>query len=85
MVDDTTIQDRTISTSQKVSGIVFIAGLFTFFYFGSEMLAKHTAWTDFKTPVGVGDIFGLFASVTASIGGALGVNVSKMLNYFGSK
>lgn len=72
-----------MNNTQKVSAVVFVAGLVVFFYFGAEMLARHTAWTDFQTPAGVSDIFGLFASVTAAIGGALGINVGVISKVLG--
>jgi hypothetical protein len=66
-------------TNQKVSITVFLIGLAAFFYFGSEMLANHTNWNEFKTPAGVGEIFGLLSSVTAVIAGALGIDVPSLL------
>lgn len=71
-----------MKTSQKVSVTVFICGLAAFFYYGKEILLKHTAWTDFQTPAGVGDIFGLFFSVTLAIGGALGINIFSIVRNF---
>jgi hypothetical protein len=64
-----------MKTQQKIALTVFFVGMSAFFYFGKEMLTNHTAWTDFQTPAGVGEIFGLFFSVVVAIGGALGVNV----------
>lgn len=61
--------------AQKVAVTVFLCGVGAFFYFGQEVLRKHTAWTEYQTPAGVGDIFGLFFAVTVAIGGALGVNI----------
>jgi len=68
-----------VQTRQKVALTVFLAGLAAFFYFGSGILAKHTAWTDFQSPAGVGEIFGLGFSVVVTIGGALGINVIDLL------
>lgn len=65
--------------TQKLALTVFLAGLTAFFYFGAEILAKHTAWTDFQTPVGMSDIFGLFASVCFAVGGALGMDTIGIL------
>ena len=64
-----------MQTRQKIALTVFLAGLASFFYFGSGILSKHTAWTDFQTPAGVGEIFGLGFSVVVTIAGALGINV----------
>jgi hypothetical protein len=61
---------------QKLSIIVFIAGLAAFFYFGQEVLAKHTDWNSFSTPVGMSDIFGVGLGVTGAVGGALGINIT---------
>ncbi len=45
-----------MKTGQQIWLFVFVAGLASFFYFGSDVLSKHTAWTEFQTPAGVGDI-----------------------------
>jgi hypothetical protein len=71
-----------METRQKIAITVFITGLAAFFYFGSEMLVRHTAWTDFQTPVGVADIFGLMSSVTLAIAGALGINAFDLVRKF---
>lgn len=68
-----------MQTNQKWILLVFVSGLGAFFYFGSEMLVKHTAWTEFQTPAGMADIFGLLASVTATVGAALGLDVANLV------
>lgn len=71
-----------LKTSQKISIPLFVIAMVAFFYFGSEMLKNHTNWNDFQTPAGVGEIFYLFASVFASIGAALGIDVSSLVRKF---
>jgi hypothetical protein len=59
--------------------LVFVSGLGAFFYFGSEVLAKHSDWNSFSTPMGMSDIFRVLASVTATVGAALGINLSEII------
>jgi len=68
---------------QNISLAVLISGIGSFFWFGSEILARHTSWVEFQTPAGVGEIFGLFFSVIAAVGAALGVDLGllrKLIN-----
>lgn len=61
-----------------IVGFLIAAGVF--FYFGGEMLAKHTAWSDFQSPAGVGEIFGLLGSVVGAVGTALKIDLPSLLS-----
>ena len=66
--------------SQQGWLVVFVVAAATFFYFGGEMLASHTDWAEFKTPAGVGEIFGLFASVLGVAAAALKIDLPNLIN-----
>lgn len=61
----------------------FLAAAVAFFYFGGEMLARHTSWSDFATPPGVGEIFGLLASVGVVVAAALKIDLGLVREFFG--
>lgn len=65
------------SVRQSVSVGVFLVGLAWFAYQLGEMLVQHSdaGWQYFKTPMAVGEILKTAASVTLTVGGALGMNV----------
>lgn len=67
-------------TTQTRWMVVFVLAAGAFFYFGSEILMKHTDWGDFKTPPGVGEIFGLFASVSFVVAAALNIDILTFIN-----
>lgn len=69
-------------TGQRVSVVVFVSAAVAFFYFGGEMLARHTAWAEFQTPAGVGDICGLFASVGVVVAAALKIDIGGLKGLF---
>jgi len=64
------------SHGQKLAMTALLIGGTSFFYFGAEILARHTSWTDFQTPAGVGEVFGMLASTLAAVTGALGLNTT---------
>lgn len=61
---------------QRLALIVFLVGAGAFFYLGGEMLKHHTAWADFQAPAGVGEVFGIFASVIGAVAAALKLDVT---------
>lgn len=61
--------------------VVFVIAAAAFFYFGGEMLGNHSDWAEFKTPAGVGEIFGLFASVLGVVAAALKIDLPNLLAF----
>lgn len=71
------------TTHQRGYLAVFIIAAAAFFYFGGEMLAKHTAWSDFQTPAGVGEVFGLLGSTCGAVGAALKIDLDFVKRFYG--
>lgn len=71
------------STKQRSSIAIFIVAGVAFFYFGGEMMAKHSNWADFATPPGVGEIFGLLASTLGAVGAALKIDLDFVRRFYG--
>ena len=69
------MKDRTIA-------IAFLGGAIAFLYQMSEILMRHSAWSDFRTTAGVGEI--LFAAVMAllTIGAGVGLDLSSLVRGF---
>ena len=69
----------------KSLALAVLAGTIGFFYQLSEVLTRHTAWTEFSKPAGMGEL--LFAMVCglSAIAAALGLNVSNLLRGFQHK
>lgn len=61
--------------------VTFVVAAAAFFYFGGEMLSNHTDWAEFKTPAGVGEIFGLFASVLGVVAAALKIDLPNLMSF----
>ena len=74
-----------MTNGQRVWLSVFLVGLGAFFYFGGEILARHSDWAEFRTPAGVGEVFGLGASVVMAIAGALGLKTELVTQFFRRK
>ena len=62
---------------------IFIIAGAAFFYFGGEMLKNHTAWSEFSTPAGVGEVFGLLASTLGTVGAALKIDLDFLKRFYG--
>ena len=73
----------TETNSQRTYGLVFLVAAAAFFYFGGEMLAKHSSWSDFKDPPGVAEIFGLLASVIGAVAAAFKIDLGLVRGLFG--
>jgi len=71
------------STHQRGYLAVFIIAAAAFFYFGGEMLARHSDWNEFSTPAGVGEIFGLLASTFGTVGAALKIDLDFVKRFYG--
>lgn len=67
---------------QRLSIVVLLTGLASFFYFGGELLLRHSSWAEFRTPAGVGELFGLGFSVVVAVAGALGIKPDSLLSVF---
>jgi hypothetical protein len=58
------------------------AGTAGFLYQLQEMLKHHTAWADFKTPAGTGEVVFCLLCGLLAVGTALGVNVANLIQGF---
>lgn len=61
--------------------VVFLIGAGVFFYQGGEMLATHTAWSDFRTPAGVGEVFTLLGAVVVAVAAALKIDLPNLISF----
>lgn len=70
-------------TKQRGWLAIFVIAAAVFFYSGGEMLKNHTAWSDFQTPAGVGEVFALLASTFGAVGAALKIDLDFVKRFYG--
>ena len=74
-----------MNNSQKFWLTVFLVAFAAFFYSGIEILAKHSDWSEFKTPVGTSDLFRIGFAVVTAVTAALNIDISKVLGMLKGK
>ncbi len=74
-----------MENKQKFWLTVLLVALAAFFYSGIEILAKHSDWSEFRTPVGTSDLFRIGFAVVSAVTAALNIDISKILNLLKGK
>ena len=68
---------------QKVYVTAFLVGLAALFYQLSEILMRHSVWTEFRDPAGVGELLAAGGYAILAVAGALGIDLKKILDAAG--